>query len=353
MGRPCYQLIVESEMRQEIESRFRRTKDVRERERLEVLRLACTGQYTLAEMADETGRARSVVATWLTKFKREGLDAMLARAKPGASASPLHDGQIQADLQTEIAAGNFRTAKQLMGWLQKKHGVQLTLWGAYYWLRKCRAKLKVPRPVHLKKKPMAAENFPAELEIKLSECRLEAGRPVRIWVQDEGRFGLHTIVRRCWGLPGVRVVKTNQKKYQWGYVYGALEIGTGKAETLIMPGVDLGISEAFLRHLADSEPEAEHIVIWDGAGFHQKAGKHTLPDRVHVIQLPAYTPELNPIERLWDVIKDGICNRLFHTMDELWQAVCEQLKPFYQPERVHQLLGHSAMLACANASSSQ
>jgi hypothetical protein len=139
----------------------------------------------------------------------------------------------------------------------------------------------------LKKDPQAAEAFVAGLEAKLRALPLELGRPVRVWVQDEGRFGLHTIVRRCWGLRGVRVVKTHQKKYQWGYLYGALEIGTGRTEALFMPHAALEVSEAFLRHLALSEPEAEHVVIWDGAGFHQKSGTHALPDRVHVVQFRA------------------------------------------------------------------
>lgn len=353
MGRPCYQLVVEKAQRQEIERRFLKTKDVRERERLEVLRLACGGQHTLEEMALEVGRSRASVFNWLKKFKKEGLDALLVRGKPGASASPLHDPQVMTALLIHLAEGDFRTANQVVRWLQEKHGVEMTVGGAYYWLKKCCASLRVPRPVHLKKKPQAAEGFLKQLERQLAALPLQKGRSVRIWVQDEGRFGLHTIVRRCWGLRGVRVVKTNQKKYQWGYLYGALEIGTGKAEALFMPNVGLEVSEVFLKHLAESDPEAEHIVIWDGAGFHQKEGLHALPDRVHVIQLPAYSPELNPIEKLWDVIKDGICNRLFHTMDELWEAVCEELKAFYQPERVRQLLGRSPMLAIANVSSGQ
>jgi transposase len=353
MGRPCYLLNMEKVVREEIEQRFLKTKDVRERERLEVLRLAASGHYTLTEMAGEVGRARSVVHGWLNKFKREGLAAMLARRKPGASTSALHEPALMAALLAELRAGNFRTAVQMQRWLKDRHGIEMTIWGAYYWLKKLEARLKVPRPVHLKKDPLAAEKFPVELEAKLRALPLEPGRPVRIWVQDEGRFGLHTIVRRCWGLSGVRIVKTNQKKYQWGYIYGALEIGTGKTESLFMPGVGLEVSEVFLRHLAESEPKAEHIVIWDGAGFHQKAGKHALPDRVHVIQLPAYSPELNPIEKLWDVLKDGICNRMFHTLEELWQALVEELKPFYEPQRVFQLLGTSSLLASANVSSRQ
>ncbi len=60
----------------------------------------------------------------------------------------------------------------------------------------------------------SADIFLVHLEAKLGEIALEKGRPVRIWLHDEGRFGLHTVVRRCWGLRGVRVVKTNRKKYQ-------------------------------------------------------------------------------------------------------------------------------------------
>ena len=83
----------------------------------------------------------------------------------------------------------------------------------------------------------------------------------------------------------------------------------------------------------------------------EQAGTHALPDRAHVIPLPAYSPELDPIEKLWDALKDGPCNRLFHSMEELWQALCVELEPFDQPERVHQLLGSGPILAPANASS--
>jgi transposase len=287
----------------------------------------------------------------LNRLEQGGWEELLRRGKPGASKSPLQEPQVQQQLQAKLRAGDFRTAGQVSRWLKAGFGIERKPSSLYYWLKRCGAVLRVPRPVHLKKDPLAAAAFPVELEAKLRALPLEPGRPVRIWVQDEGRFGLHTIVRRCWGLRGVRVVKTNQKKYQWGYLYGALEIGTGKTEALFMPNVGLEVSETFLRHLAQSEPEAEHVVIWDGAGFHQKAGTHALPDRVHVIQLPAYSPELNPIEKLWDVLKDGLCNRLFHSMEELWQALCVELEPFYQPERVHQLLGSGPILAPANASS--
>jgi transposase len=353
MGRPYARLVIEGPERRELERRFRQVRDVRDRQRLETVRLACGGRHSLQQIAEEVGASRAAVQIWLGKYKQGGLEALLERHKPGASPSPLQAAEVQDALREELADGNFRTAGQMGRWLEGRFGIKRSAKSLYYWLKRCGATLRVPRPVHLKKDPQATAAFPGELEGKLRALTLAPGRRVRVWVQDEGRFGLHTIVRRCWGLRGVRVVKTNQKKYQWGYLYGALEIGTGRTEALFMPHVGLEVSQTFLEHLARSEPEAEHIVIWDGAGFHQKSGTHPLPDRVHVIQLPAYSPELNPIEKLWDVLKDGLCNRLFHSMEELWLALCHELEPFYQTARVHQLLGHGSILAPANASSNQ
>ncbi len=57
----------------------------------------------------------------------------------------------------------------------------------------------------------------------------------------------------------------------------------------------------FLRQIAERDPEAHHVVIWDNAGFHQRPGERpanaTAP-------LPAYSPELNPVEA-WEIVRDG------------------------------------------------
>lgn len=336
---------------QRLKELWKTRRDKPRRDRLLVVGLAATGDHTMEKIAELVGCGRMTVYRCLNRLEHGGWEELLRRGKPGACKSPLQEPQVQSQLQAKLRAGDFRTAGQVSRWLEQGLGIKRKPSSLYYWLKKCGAVLRVPRPVHLKKDPQTAAAFPVELEAKLRALPLEPGRPVRLWVQDEGRFGLRTIARRRRGLRGVRVVKTNQKKYQWGRLYGALEIGTGRTETLFMPNVGLEVSETFLRHLAQSEPEAEHIVLWDGAGFHRKAGMHALPDRVHVIQLPAYSPELNPIEKLWDVLKDGLRNRLFHSMEELWQALCVELEPFYQPERVHQLLGSGPLLAPANASS--
>ncbi len=53
---------------------------------------------------------------------------------------------------------------------------------------------------------------------------------------------------------------------------------------------------------AAHDPEATHIVMGDGAGFHHKKDEEPLPRKIKIITLPAYSPELNPVEKLWDIV---------------------------------------------------
>jgi transposase len=72
------------------------------------------------------------------------------------------------------------------------------------------------------------------------------------------------------------------------------------------------------------------VVIWDQAGFHPTDEDRTRPEHIHLLPLPPYSPELNPVEGLWDQVKDGLCNRLFPTFDELEAALTETLRPFWE-----------------------
>ncbi len=83
-----------------------------------------------------------------------------------------------------------------------------------------------------------------------------------------------------------------------GYLYSALEVDGNQAQILCLPRVDLGMSRLFLEHLASSDPQAEHVVIEDQAGFHLNPELHPMPARIHVLPLPPYSPELNPVEAI-------------------------------------------------------
>jgi transposase len=185
------------------------------------------------------------------------------------------------------------------------------------------------------------EAFRAELEQKLEQLALPKDKPVKIWVADESRFGLHTQSRRCWALRGQRVVIPQQQRYEWEYVYGALEVLEGAAQFRFMPSVNLDFSRDFLQQIAASDPQAEHVVIWDQAGFHPRTGDVGLPARIHLLPLPPYSPELNPIEGLWDQVQDVTCNQRHSSLDALEQTLTTALRPFWEtPTRVLSLVHH-------------
>jgi len=188
----------------------------------------------------------------------------------------------------------------------------------------------VPSPAHTEQNPAAqAESKAHQLE-KLHALSLPAGRPVKVWVADECRVGLHALTRRCWFLRGQRVVVPKQQCYQWEYVYGAVEVVTGETQFQFLPTVRLDLSGGFLEQIAQSDPAAEHVVIWDGAGFHPTDKTPGLPARIHLLPLPPYSPELNPVEGLWDQMKDSLCNRVFPTLDALDEALTAALRPFWE-----------------------
>jgi putative transposase len=163
-----------------------------------------------------------------------------------------------------------------------------------------------------------------------------------VWVEDEHRYGLISVTRRYWTLKGQRPTVPYQTKFEWGYVYGALDVVTGRAEFLYTPTVSLPWTAAYLKELIATDPEAIHIIMWDRAGFHPKQDSLELPASVRVLPLPPYSPELNPIESLWDPVKRRIANDVWETLENIEAAISEVLELFWQQaEQVQSLLGDS------------
>jgi transposase len=325
--------------------------DVSDQQRLLAMRLACGGQLTAAQIAEQVGISRRQFFNWIGDLKAGGVSQLLAREHRGGSASQV-TGQVLADFQAGLKTGRWKRAKEIQHWLRSQHQVKLGLKGVYYWLGKLGGVLKVPRKTHAKKDAAQAAEFQRTLCDKLKNLNVAGGKPVRIWVADEHRYGLIPVVRKCWTLPGERPTAPYQTKYEWGYLYSALEVdGQNAAQFLCLPEVNLAMSQVFLEQLAASDPAAEHILIWDQAGFHPNPKLHAVPARIHLVPLPPYSPELNPVEAIGDVIKDRIGNTLWATLDALEEAIGEELRPIYQTaERVRSLVSHGWLLDQVNAS---
>ena len=146
------------------------------------------------------------------------------------------------------------------------------------------------------------------------------------------------------------MVKPVQQQFDWSYVFGALEITQGDGVFCYLPGVSLDHTQAHLEQIVKHDPKASMLSSGMEQAFHHQNGDLRVPQNIHLIQLPAYRPELNPIERLRDVMKDQICNRVFETLDSIEEKISETLKPYWEDSSYAlKLVGDGWMHTQANA----
>ncbi len=112
-----------------------------------------------------------------------------------------------------------------------------------------------------------------------------------------------------------------QTRYEWAYLYAAVEPATGESVALLAPNVNTGTFNVFLNMLAAEVKPDEHVVlIMDQAGWH-RSKTLDLPECVTVRLLPPYSPELNPVENLWHYLRSHhLSNRAYDDYDALIDA---------------------------------
>ena len=203
-----------------------------------------------------------------------------------------------------------------------------------------------------KKGRAQAEAFKAELAAKLAAASAGVeGQRCGCGCSTSTGYDLLPVIRRCWALRGVRVHVSYATKYQWGCLHEALEVdGANKLELFLEPAIDQDIHALFLRQIGESDPGARHLIIQDQAGFHLRAGDPRLPANVRLLPLPPYSPELNPVERLGDLVKDASATGCSRTCGRWRTPSSAELEPLRQDgRRVAQLIGDGWLSVQANS----
>ena len=109
----------------------------------------------------------------------------------------------------------------------------------------------------------------------------------------------------------------------WAYIFGAICPKKGKGAGLVLPYCD---TEAMQEHLAEIsnavDPGAHAVLILDQAGWHVTP-KLRVPDNITLMFLPPRSPELNPVENLWQFMRDNwLSNRVFKDYDDIVDQCC-------------------------------
>ncbi len=161
---------------------------------------------------------------------------------------------------------------------------------------------------------------------------------VELWSSDEHRVGLRPILRRVWAKRGTTVKAMVAPRYQWMYVYAFLHPESGQTSWLLLPTVNVEVFSAALSVFAQevgAGADKQIILLLDNAGWHRSA-KLTVPLGIHLRFLPAYSPEVQPAERLWPLSNEPLVNRVFSCLDELEEVQAERCRWLQDhPQVVH------------------
>lgn len=138
---------------------------------------------------------------------------------------------------------------------------------------------------------------------------------------DEARFGQQGTLTKQWALRGSRPTSVKQTKYEWVYLYGAVDPLSGEAEAALLPYVNTECMNMFLKVLSESlSPDDHAVLVMDNAGWHH-AKDLQMPANITPLFLPPYSPELNSIERLWAYLKSHyLSNRVYESYEALLDA---------------------------------
>ena len=309
----------------------KRTRDATQSRRL----LALAEVYDGGSRTDASrigGVGLQIIRDWVLRFNARGLDGLVDGKSPGAP-SKLNADHRRA-LAEVVEAGPVPAVdgvvrwrrKDLARWLLETFAISLDETTVGRELKALGFAKISARPRHYAQNELAVEafkkNFPAELA-KI-RARLPKGVEIELWWQDEARIGQKNKLTRRWARRGTRPRAPRDQRTEWAYIFGAICPAKGKGAGLVMPWCDTDAMAAHLIEISAAvDPGAQAVLIVDQAGWHLTP-KLAIPDNITVLALPPRSPELNPVENVWQFMRDNwLSNRIFKSYEDIVALCCQ------------------------------
>jgi transposase len=164
--------------------------------------------------------------------------------------------------------------------------------------------------------------LPARLDEVAREKGVDPGR-IELWFADEARVGQKNKITRRWARRGTRPSAPYDQRTASTYIFGAICPKEGKGAALVMPACN---TEAMNLHLAEIArevaPGAHAVLLLDQAGWHL-SHRLVVPPNITLVPLPSKCPELNPVENIWQFMRENwLSNRIFTSYNDLLDHCC-------------------------------
>ncbi len=158
--------------------------------------------------------------------------------------------------------------------------------------------------------------------VKQALLSTTASTPIEVWFQDEARVGQKGTHAYIWSAIGSRPLMVRDNRHDSAYIFGAICPARAVGAAVLMPVAN---AEAMNEHLKEIStqiaPGAHAVLVCDGAGWHQRGKQLVVPDNISLLSLPPYSPELNPMENVWDYLRQNrLCAQVWDTYDDILEA---------------------------------
>lgn len=153
---------------------------------------------------------------------------------------------------------------------------------------------------------------------------LPTGTTIEVWWQDEARVGQKTKLTRRWARRGTRPRAAKDQRTKSAWIFGAICPERGVGAGLVLPHCNTQAMQWHLDEISSQvTPGAQAVLIADRAGWHT-TDKLVIPDNITILPLPPRSPELNPVENIWQFMRDNwLSNHIFKSYDEIVAICCE------------------------------
>lgn len=269
-----------------------------------------------------------MVRLWIELFNRGGIDALITRGRTGrprrVKLERVRDLLVPV-LENPAQAGQVHwTGVKIHGYLKTQLSIDLGYSTAVRWLHELNFHLRVPQPWPERQNQLEREKFQEEVKALCADPKVE------LWYSDETGVEGDPQPRRRWAQPGKPRTVPYKGDHIRQNVIGAVAPQNGQFFSLIVDGVDTDVFQLFLDELVKAVPKKEgirQIFILDNASWHKspRLNWHHFEPKF----LPGYSPDFNPIERLWLRLKaDWFWDFTAKDSEELTQRLCTALKSF-------------------------
>jgi uncharacterized protein YbdZ (MbtH family) len=172
------------------------------------------------------------------------------------------------------------------------------------------------------------QQFPNLVDEALKTKQANDNRPILLMAQDEGRFGLWSQVMKAWCPAGHRPLVAKQGVREYVYAYAAIAPKLGKMTALVLPYVNIEMMELFRQEVSSDFADYFILMQVDQASWHI-SDQLNIPENIRLIPQTSRSPELNPVEHLWEAIRENyFYNEVFDSLGKVIDTLCEGLNFF-------------------------